>query len=123
MNSEHEVAFLMNIVPMSTPIELRIVDIKVGEDGARVRVTCRAGLSAEALAKVEASAEAGSVDMSKINGVLIVATGDDIASLAPKTIPAANVTYDNGAAVIAVPASAGRFIKARIDIAVPAESL
>ena len=109
-NSAYETAFLLNVAPSAAPAELRIDGIDVSADGA-------------ATIRVVATAGGEAVDMSKINGILVVAMGDDLGALVPKAIPAANVTYDNGAAVIAVPASAGRFIKARIDIAAPAESL
>ena len=64
-------------------------------------------------------ADGEAVDMSKINGVLVVATGDDIASLAPKAIPAANISYAAGAATVFVPSSAGAFAQARIIAAAP----
>ena len=107
----NEGAYLLDVAPWATPIELRIVGIEVVEGGARVRVTCRAG----------ASAEAGAVDLSQINGVISVSAGDDLGALAPKAVPAANVTYSEGEATIFVPASAGRFVKAVIGLAPPAE--
>ena len=36
-------AFLMNVAPNATPIELRIVGLEVVEGGTQVRVACRAG--------------------------------------------------------------------------------
>ena len=47
--------------------------------------------------------------------------GDDLGALTPKTVPAANVTYSANEATIFVPASAGRFVKAVIGVATPAE--
>ncbi|MBR4652328.1 MAG: InlB B-repeat-containing protein, partial [Kiritimatiellae bacterium] len=105
----YEAAFLLNVAPWATPIELRIAGIEVVEGGARVRVTCRAG----------ASAEAGAVDLSQINGVISVSAGDDLVALVPMAIPAANVSYDAGVATIFVPSSAGTFIQARILVATP----
>jgi len=105
----YEAAFLLNVAPWATPIELRIAGIEVVEGGARVRVTCRAG----------ASAEAGAVDLSQINGVISVSAGDDLGALAPKAVPAADVTYGNGAATVFVPASAGAFIRAQIGVSAP----
>ncbi|MBQ1428794.1 MAG: InlB B-repeat-containing protein, partial [Kiritimatiellae bacterium] len=115
----YEAAFLLNVAPWATPIELRIAGIEVVEGGARVRVTCRAGLSAEALAEAGASAEAGAVDLSQINGVISVSAGDDLGALAPKSV--SGITYSEGEATIFVPASAGRFVKAVIGRAAPAE--
>ena len=115
----YEAAFLLNVAPWATPIELRIVGIEMAEGGARVRVTCRAGLSAEALAEAGASAEAGAVDLSQINGVISVSAGDAPDALAPKA--ASGITYSEGEATIFVPASAGRFVKAVIGLTAPAE--
>ncbi len=52
-------------------------------------------------------------------------TGDDLNSLTPKAIPAANVSYnaETGSATILIPASAGTFAQARIEIATPVTSL
>ena len=105
----YEAAFLLNVAPWATPIELRIAGIEVVEGGARVRVTCRAG----------ASAEAGAVYLSQINGVISVSAGDAPDALAPKA--ASGITYSEGEATILVPASAGRFVKAVIGLAPPAE--
>ena len=109
LNSEHEAAFLLNVAPSATPTELRIDDIEVGSTGATIRVAATAG--------------GASVDMSQINGVLVVATGDAPASLKPKAIPAADVSYAADAATIFVPSSAGAFIQARILPATPTTSL
>ena len=100
--------YLLDVAPAATPIELRIAGIEVVEGGARVRVTCRAG----------ASAEAGAVDLSQINGVMSVSAGDAPDALAPKA--ASGITYSEGEATIFVPASAGRFVKAVIGVAAPA---
>ena len=108
-----EAAYLLNIAPWETPIELRIAGIEVGSAGATIRVTCRAGASAEA--------EAGAVNLALINGVFAVEAGDDLGALAPKAVPAADVTYENGEATIFVPSSAGRFVKAVIGLTAPEE--
>ena len=95
------------------PAEFRIDGIEAGADGAAIRVVaCRAGASA-------------GIDLSKINGILTVATGDDLNSLTPKAIPAANVSYnaETGSATILIPTSAGTFAQARIEIATPVTSL
>ena len=102
VNSEHEAAFLMNVSPSAAPIELRIVDIKVGEDGARVRVAATAG--------------GVSVDLSKINGAISVVAGDAPDALAPNDVAAESIVYEDGVAVICVPPSYGRFIKAVIGL-------
>ena len=113
MNGEHEAAFLLNVAPEDMPAEFRIDGIEADADGAAIRVVaCRADASA-------------GIDLSKINGILTVATGDDLNSLTPKAIPAANVSYnaETGSATILIPASAGTFAQARIEIATPTVSL
>ena len=102
VNSEHEAAFLMNVSPSAAPIELRIVDIKVGEDGARVRVAATAG--------------GVPVDLSKINGAISVVAGDAPDALAPNDVAAESIVCEDGVAVICVPPSFGRFIKAVIGL-------
>jgi hypothetical protein len=102
VNSEHEAAFLMNVSPFAAPIELRIVDIKVGEDGARVRVAATAG--------------GVPVDLSKINGAISVVAGDAPDALTPNDVAAESIVYEDGVAVICVPPSYGRFIKAVIGL-------
>ena len=79
----------------------------VGGGGATVRVAATAG--------------GDDVDMSQINGVLAVEAGDDLSSLMPTAVPAANVTYENGEATIFVPSSAGTFIRAQIGVTAPVE--
>ena len=101
----YEAAFLLDVAPWATPIELRTVGIEMAEGGARVRVVATAGGAA--------------VDLSQINGVISVSAGDDLGALAPKA--ASGITYSEGEATIFVPASAGRFVKAVIGLAPPAE--
>ena len=100
----YEAAFLLNVAPWATPIELRIAGIEVVEGGARVRVAATTGGAA---ANLEA-----------INGVISVSAGDAPDALAPKA--ASGITYSEGEATIFVPASAGRFVKAVIGVAPPA---
>ena len=107
VDSVYEAAFLLDVAPWATPIELRIAGIEIAEGGARVRVVATAGGEA--------------VDLSQINGVISVSAGDAPDTLAPKAVPAANVTYSAGEATIFVPASAGRFVKAVIGLTAPAE--
>ena len=111
----YEAAFLLNVAPWATPIELRIAGIEVVEGGARVRVAATTGLSAEASAEADGAA----VDLSQINGVISVSAGDAPDALAPKA--ASGITYSAGEATIFVPASAGRFVKAVIGLAAPEE--
>ena len=101
----NEAAFLLNVAPWATPIELRIVGIEVVEDGAQVRVAATAGGAA--------------ADLGAINGVMSLLAGDDLGALAPKA--ASGITYSEGEATIFVPASAGRFVKAVIGVAAPEE--
>ena len=100
----YEAAYLLDVAPAATPIELRIAGIEVVKGGARVRVVATAGGEA--------------VDLSQINGVISVSAGDDLGALAPKA--ASGITYSEGEATIFVPASAGRFVKAVIGVAPPA---
>ena len=93
-----EAAFLLNVAPWATPIELRIAGIEVVEGGARVRVA---------------------VGLSQINGVMSLLSGDDLGALTPKSV--SGITYSEGEATIFVPASAGRFVKAVIGVAAPEE--
>ena len=109
VDSVYEAAFLLNVAPWATPIELRIASIEMAEGGARVRVTCRAG----------ASAEAGAVDLSQINGVISLLAGDDLGALAPKA--GGSFSWQMGEVTIFVPASAGRFVRAVIGLTAPAE--
>ena len=103
----HLAQFLLNVSPDSAPAELRITGIEVGAEGASVGVGATAGGDA--------------VDLSKINGILSVASGDEPGSLAPKAVPPSNVRYEKGDAAILVPSSAGPFIRARIGVAAPTE--
>ena len=103
----HLAQFLLNVSPDSAPAELRITGIEVGAEGASVGVGATAGGDA--------------VDLSKINGILSVASGDELGSLAPKAVPPSNVRYEKGDAAILVPSSAGPFIRARIGVAAPTE--
>ena len=100
----NEAAYLLDVAPLATPIELRIVGIEVVEGGARVRVVATAGGEA--------------VDLSQINGVISVSAGDAPDALAPKA--ASGITYSAGEATIFVPASAGLSVKAWIGVAAPA---
>ena len=111
----NEAAFLLNVAPWATPIELRIAGIEVVEGGARVRVAATVGLSAEASAEADGAA----VDLSQINGVISLLAGDDLDALAPKSV--SGIMYSEGEATIFVPASAGRFVKAVIGRAAPEE--
>ena len=104
-NSEHEDAFLLNVAPAATPVGLRIDGIDVVDGGATVRVAATAGGDA--------------VDMSQVNGVISLAAGDELGSLALTAVPSENVTYENGEATIFVPASDGTFIRARVGVATP----
>ena len=104
-NSEHEDAFLLNVAPAATPVGLRIDCIDVVDGGATVRVAATAGGDA--------------VDMSQVNGVISLAAGDELGSLALTAVPSENVTYENGEATIFVPASDGTFIRARVGVATP----
>ena len=63
-------------------------------------------------------AEAGGVpvDLSKINGVISVAAGDAPDALAPNDVAAESIVCEDGVAVICVPPSFGRFIKAVIGL-------
>ena len=104
-NSEHEDAFLLNVAPAATPVGLRIDGIDVVDGGATVRVAATAGGEA--------------VDMERVNGVISLAAGDELGSLALTAVPSENVTYENGEATIFVPASDGTFIRARVGVATP----
>ena len=118
---EHAAAFLMNVAPEATPVELRIVGIEVVEGDAQVRVACRAGQSAgvSAEAKVSAASDGDAVDMSQINGVLFVEAGDAVTNLVPKAVPGATFSADGTTATVTVPAAAGAFIKAAVGVSSP----
>ena len=118
-STDYTEQYLLNVAPSATPAELRIDSIEVGAGGATIRVTCRAGSSAEAGAL---AAGGTAVDLSQINGVICVEAGGALDALVPMAIPAANVTYSAGAATIAVPSSCGSFIKACIAVATPVPS-
>ena len=101
---EHEAAFLMNVAPEATPVELRIAGIEMVEGGVRIRVAATAGGAA--------------VDMAQVNGVISVAVGDDLGALVPRAV---NVTCASGTATVFVPSAAGAFIKAVVGVATPTE--
>lgn len=82
-----------------------MVRVKKNTGGVKIRVTAKAGGT--------------TVDLSAANGVLAVAAGDNLASLAPMALPAANVTYNAGAATILIPSSTGSFVQALIRVATP----
>ena len=104
MNSANETAYLLDVAPWATPIELRIAGIEVVEGGARVRVAATAG--------------GATVDLSQINGVISVSAGDDLGALAPKAV--GSFSCQRGEVTIFVPASTGRFVKAVIGLTAPA---
>ena len=56
------------------------------------------------------------VDLSKINGVISVVAGDAPDALTPNDVAAESIVYEDGVAVICVPPSYGRFIKAVIGL-------
>ena len=86
-----------------------MVRVKKNTGGVKIRVTAKAGGT--------------TVDLSAANGVLAVAAGDNLSSLAPVALPAANVTYNAGAATILIPSSTGSFVQALIRVATPPASL
>ena len=103
--TDYTAQYLLNVAAAKTLAALSIDGIEVGSAGATVRITATAGGEA--------------VDLSKINGVLAVAAGDDPGSLTPKAIPSANVTYGAGATKVFVPSSYGSFIRMSIGILAP----
>ena len=118
--ADYTAQYLLNVAPSQKSVNLHIDGIEVGADGATiaVRATARcAGASAEA--------GDGSVDLTKINGVLSVAVGSSVGSLTPKAIPSGNVSYnaETHVATIVIPGADGAFVQARIDFTAPAEPL
>ena len=119
-SADYAAQYLLNVAPIQKSVNLHIDGIEVGADGATiaVRATARcAGASAEA--------GDGSVDLTKINGVLSVAVGSSVGSLTPKAIPSGNVSYnaETHVATIVIPGADGAFVQARIDFTAPAEPL
>ena len=104
---EHAAAFLMNVAPGATPVELRVVGIEVVAGGAQVRVAAEAGGAA--------------VDMSHVNGVIYAAAGDAVTNLVPTAIQGATFSGGGQSATITVPSAAGTFIKVVIGVASPQE--
>ena len=104
---EHEAAFLLNVAQTATPVELRIVDVEVVEDGARIRVAAEAG--------------GNGVDLSHANGVIYVAAGDTVTNLVEKPVPNPTFSGDGQTATIQVPSTAGAFVKVVVGVSVPSE--
>ena len=101
---EHEAAFLLNVTQTATPVELKIVDVKVVECGARIRVAAEAG--------------GDGVDLSKANGVIYVAAGDTVTNLVERTVQGTTFSGDGQTATIQVPSTIGKFIKVVIGVGV-----
>ena len=99
---EHEAAFLLNVAQTATPVELRIVDVEVVGNGARIRVAAEAG--------------GNGVDLSKANGVIYVAAGDTVTNLVEKAVQGTTFSSDGKTATIQVPSAVGAFIKAVIGV-------
>ena len=99
---EHEAAFLLNVAQTATPVELRIVDVEVVGNGARIRVAAEAG--------------GNGVDLSKANGVIYVAAGDTVTNLVEKAVQGTTFSSDGKTATIQVPSAAGTFVKVVIDV-------
>lgn len=104
---EHEAAFLLNVAPTATPVELRIVDVEVVEDGARIRVAAEAG--------------GNGVDLSHANGVIYVAAGDTVTNLVEKPVPNPTFSGDGQTATIQVSSTAGAFVKVMVGVSAPSE--
>ena len=99
---EHEAAFLLNVAQTATPVELRIVDVEVVGNGARIRVAAEAG--------------GNEVDLSKANGVIYVAAGDTVTNLVERTVQGTTFSGDGKTATITVPSAVGAFIKVVIGV-------
>ena len=99
---EHEAAFLLNVAQTATPVELRIVDVEVVGNGARIRVAAEAG--------------GNGVDLSKANGVIYVAAGDTVTNLVEKAVQGTTFSSDGKTATIQVPSAVGAFIKVVIGV-------
>ena len=104
---EHEAAFLLNVAQTATPVELRIVDVEVVDDGARIRVAAEAG--------------GDGVDLSHANGVIYVAAGDTVTNLVERTVQGTTFSGDGKTATIQVPSTAGAFVKVVVGISAPSE--
>ena len=104
---EHEAAFLLNVAQTATPVELRIVDVEVVEDGARIRVAAEAG--------------GDDVDLSHANGVIYVAAGDTVTNLVERTVQGTTFSGDGKNATITVPSAAGTFVKVVVGVSAPSE--
>ena len=102
---EHEAAFLLNVAQTATPVELRIVDVEVVEDGARIRVAAEAG--------------GNGVDLSKANGAIYVAAGDTVTNLVERTVQGTTFSGDGKTATIQVPSTAGAFVKVMVGVSAP----
>ena len=102
---EHEAVFLLNVAQTATPVELRIVDVEVVADGARIRVAAEAG--------------GNGVDLSKANGVIYVAAGDTVTNLVEKAVQGTTFSSDGKTATIQVPSAVGAFIKVLVGVSAP----
>ena len=101
---EHEAAFLLNVAQTATPVELKIIDVEVVEGGARIRVAAEAG--------------GDGVDLSKANGVIYVAAGDNVTNLVESAVQGTTFSGDGQTATIQVPSTIGKFIKAVIGVGI-----
>ena len=100
--TDYTAQFLLNVAPGATPAALHVDDITVLDNGATINVSATAG--------------GDPVNLTDINGVLLVDVGFALTNLVPKAVPAANVWHNDAtrSATIFVSSLDGSFMRARV---------
>lgn len=100
---DHSAQFLMNVDATVSVVALTIDAIEITEEGTQITVG--------------ATGDNVGIDLEQINGVLNVYVAETLGVWEHKSIPAANLDYENNKAVVTIPATEGKFVKASVDYA------
>lgn len=102
--TDYSAQFLMNVDANVSVVALTIDAIEITEDGTQITVG--------------ATGDNVGIDLEQINGVLNVYVAETLGVWEHKSIPAANLDYDAaGKAIVIIPATEGKFVKASVDYA------
>ena len=101
--TDYSAQFLMNVDATVSVVALTIDAIEITEEGTQITVG--------------ATGDNVGIDLEQINGVLNVYVAETLGVWEHKSIPAANLDYENNKAVVTIPATEGKFVKASVDYA------
>lgn len=102
--TDYSAQFLMNVDATVSVVALTIDAIEITEEGTQITVG--------------ATGDNVGIDLEQINGVLNVYVAETLGVWEHKSIPAANLEYDAaGKAIVIIPATEGKFVKASVDYA------